>query len=112
MLLACLGPTRRHGPDRGPAVYVMPRHRAYLARPCCGQDREGERPRCDPFTLRQLGHEGGDFAPVEGRMVPDPLPLAGPEKKLVEVAAPARRVLSGPGTHRGRVVQDSRDPLA
>jgi hypothetical protein len=105
VLLAGLDPVGRHGPDRVFQVDLAPRRAAYFARSGGGQDRELEGASADAFALRELGHEGGRLAPVQGGVVLDSAHLGRLRQEVAEVPSPSGWVAALSGTCGGGVVE-------
>src|SRR6266851_4948882 len=104
MLLASLHARHRHGPDLFLEIDLVPPRAYHLAGPRRGQDQELECPRCDALLLMQLRHEGRDIVIRQRGMMLDLANLATGRQQLIEMAAPARRILAfAIGAHRGPV---------
>jgi hypothetical protein len=94
MLLPCLHAPARYRPDLRLDVDLVPARADRLARPRGGQDGEFQRSRDQRAVLAQLGHERRQLRIGQCGVVLDLAHLATRRQQLVEMAAPARRVLS------------------
>jgi hypothetical protein len=75
-----------------------------------GQDRKFQRPRGNALLLAPLGQERGELGTGQRGMMLDPAHLRLLRQQIIEMAAPARRVLTDAIAARCRPIEYAFDP--
>src|SRR5262249_35415305 len=93
-------------------IDFIPARADHLSSAGCRQDRELEGARANAVLLSEICHKGAELGIRQCGMVLDRPELGLPRQQILEMAAPACRVVTLAITARGRPIQDRLDPTA
>ncbi len=111
MLATGLHPFRWHRPNLVFKIDFPPPSLCNFIRSGSYQNCNLQRLRCDTLTLSQFGHERGDSAIIESRLMLSFRDLRVRGQELAEVAAPARWIVAGAEARGRRPIENSFNAL-